>query len=74
MLRPSPAHGKHPITAHLDGQRNLGEIVRRGDLGTDEVRRYLLGAIRRGLRFSGSGWVLRDLVWEEQFSGAGAPA
>ncbi|MFC5848252.1 DUF4388 domain-containing protein [Deinococcus petrolearius] len=66
VLRPSPAHGQHPVTAFLDGQRNLGEVVRRGDLGVDEVRGYLLQAIRRGLRFPGSGWVLRDLVWEEQ--------
>ena len=28
VLRPSPAHGKHPITAFLDGQRNLGDIAR----------------------------------------------
>ncbi|KQR41117.1 DUF4388 domain-containing protein [Deinococcus sp. Leaf326] len=66
VLKPSPAHGKHPISAFLDGQRNLGEIARRSGLGVGEVRRYLLGAIRRGLRFSGSGWVMRDLVWEEQ--------
>ena len=68
VLRPSPAHGKHPISAFLDGQRNLGDIAHHSGLGVGEVRRYLLGAIRRGLRFSGSGWVMRDLVWEEQSS------
>lgn len=57
----------HPVTLLLDGERNLGEIV---DLAKDVniVREYLLQAIRDGLRFQGSGWVLRDLIWEDQYA------
>ncbi|CAM3369646.1 hypothetical protein DESA109040_09885 [Deinococcus saxicola] len=32
------------------------------------MRDYLLGELRLGLRFPGSGWVLRDLVWEQKYS------
>lgn len=57
----------HPVTLLLDGERNLGEIV---DLAQDVniVREYLLQAIQDGLRFQGSGWVLRDLIWENQYA------
>ncbi|WP_135228016.1 DUF4388 domain-containing protein [Deinococcus fonticola] len=57
----------HPVTLLLDGERNLGEIV---DLAQDVniVREYLLQAIQSGLRFQGSGWVLRDLIWENQYA------
>lgn len=57
----------HPVTLLLDGERNLGEIV---ELAQDVniVREYLLQAIRDGLRFQGSGWVLRDLIWENQYA------
>jgi Domain of unknown function (DUF4388) len=47
----------------LDGELNLGEIVERG-FSPSEVREYLMAEVRLGLRFAGSGWVLRDLVWE----------
>lgn len=47
----------------MDGQRNLGELVAQGhDAG--DLRTFLLGELRGGLRFPGSGWVLRDLAWE----------
>ncbi|WP_237725040.1 DUF4388 domain-containing protein [Deinococcus alpinitundrae] len=49
----------------LTGNLNLGEIVERG-FSPSEVRAYLMAEIRMGLRFSGSGWVLRDLIWETQ--------
>lgn len=57
----------HPVTLLLDGERNLGEIV---ELAQDVniVREYLLQAIQGGLRFQGSGWVLRDLIWENQYA------
>nr|WP_225430015.1 DUF4388 domain-containing protein [Deinococcus detaillensis] len=53
----------------LDGNVNLGEVVERG-FSASEVRAYLLAEIRLGLRFSGSGWVLRDLVWETKHEAA----
>ena len=66
LLPPDPQHAGHPVGAQLDGQRNLGELVGAG-LSTHEVRNYLLQAVERGLRFQGSGWVLRDLLWEKRF-------
>ncbi|MBX8463774.1 MULTISPECIES: DUF4388 domain-containing protein [unclassified Deinococcus] len=55
----------HPVARVLDGERTLGDAV---SIGTplNEVRDYLLGELRLGLRFPGSGWVLRDLVWEQK--------
>ncbi len=53
------------LTRALDGQYNLGELIERG-FSVDEVRRYLMSEVRLGLRFSGSGWVLRDLIWESK--------
>ncbi len=52
-----------PLARALDGNVNLGEVVERG-FSAEEVRSYLLSEVQLGLRFSGSGWVLRDLVWE----------
>ncbi|WP_216317637.1 DUF4388 domain-containing protein [Deinococcus aestuarii] len=57
--------GHSPVAAALDGRRNLGELVA-GGFDVREVRGYLLTQIRAGLRFPGSGWVLRDLIWEQQ--------
>lgn len=68
LLRPQGSHDpKHPITHLLDGNRNLGEVVANGQT-VEAVRQYLLKAIQRGLRFPGSGWVLRDLIWETQYA------
>ena len=47
----------------LNGTLNLGEVVEQG-FGPAELRAYLMAELRMGLRFAGSGWVLRDLVWE----------
>lgn len=55
----------HPVARLLDGQRTLGDAVEAGTSVRD-VREYLLGELRLGLRFPGSGWVLRDLVWEHR--------
>ncbi|ABF45443.1 Protein containing PATAN domain [Deinococcus geothermalis DSM 11300] len=54
-----------PVAAALDGERNLGEVIA-GGLDEWEVREHLLTEIRAGLRFAGSGWVLRDLIWEQK--------
>lgn len=56
-------HAQTALARMLDGKLNLGEIVERG-FSLEEVRSYLMNEIRSGLRFSGSGWVLRDLLWE----------
>lgn len=66
-LRMMPAGQRanlHPVARELDGERNLGDLVE-GGLDVHAVREYLLGELRLGLRFPGSGWVLRDLVWEQ---------
>ncbi|WP_291425021.1 DUF4388 domain-containing protein [Deinococcus sp.] len=68
LLQPDPHLAEqHPVGALIDGQLNLGEIVSAGH-DIDEVRDYLLLALGQGLRFQGSGWVLRDLVWEKRFT------
>lgn len=54
-----------PVARALDGERNLGEVIA-GGLDEWAVRDHLLAEIRAGLRFPGSGWVLRDLIWEEK--------
>ncbi len=55
----------HPVARLLDGSRTLNDAVESGSSVTD-VREYLLGELRLGLRFAGSGWVMRDLVWEHR--------
>ncbi len=57
----------HPLNEHLNGQLNLGEVVSTGQ-SIELVREYLLTALHQGLRFQGSGWVLRDLVWEMRYA------
>jgi hypothetical protein len=57
-----------PVAAALDGTRNLGEVIAEG-LDEGAVRTHLLTEIRAGLRFPGSGWVLRDLLWEQAHLG-----
>ncbi|WP_424949536.1 DUF4388 domain-containing protein [Deinococcus sp.] len=54
------------VAASLDGERNMGELVEDG-FSVSELRDYLISEIRSGLRFSGCGWVLRDLLWEREF-------
>ncbi|ADV68343.1 DUF4388 domain-containing protein [Deinococcus maricopensis] len=61
----------HPIAQQLDGDRNLGDIVGAGN-NISAVRAFLLDEIRAGRRFAGSGWVLRDLVWEQRYLEGGA--
>ncbi len=75
-LRLQPAGQRarvHPVARHLNGKRTLGEAVHAG-LPQCDVRDYLLGELRLGLRFPGSGWVLRDLVWEQRYSPVSVPA
>lgn len=59
--------GEHPLNAHLSGDINLGQVIATGQR-VDTVREYLHHALRRGLRFQGSGWVMRDLVWELRYA------
>lgn len=68
LPRGAPYASSHSVSHHMDGRRNLGEIVDSG-ISTELVRDYLLMAIKQGLSFPGSGWVLRDLVWESAYSG-----
>ncbi|GGK89339.1 DUF4388 domain-containing protein [Deinococcus radiotolerans] len=55
----------HPVARLLDGNRTLADAVDAGS-SLKDVREYLLGELRLGLRFAGSGWVMRDLVWEHR--------
>lgn len=68
LIQPDPRqNAESPLNPLLDGRLNLGEIVAAGQ-SVDDVREYLLSALHNGLRFQGSGWVLRDLVWETRFA------
>lgn len=75
--RRTPAgQAPHPddITVHLDGTRNLGEIVQSG-YSISLVRRYLIEGIRKGeIAPPGRGWLLRDLLWEEEAEQSGPNA
>jgi len=54
------------ITVLLDGSRNLGELIQAG-LPIARVRAYLIERIRSGeLEAPGRGWILRDLLWEQE--------
>ncbi|SMB92412.1 DUF4388 domain-containing protein [Deinococcus hopiensis] len=55
-----------PVAAALDGERNLGDVIASG-LPEEDVRAHIVAEIRAGLRFPGTGWVLRDLVWEQKY-------
>ena len=55
-----------PLERQLDGERNFGDLIEQG-FAPQELREYLLRELQGGLRFPGSGWVLRDLVWEHQY-------
>jgi len=54
------------VAAALDGERNMGELAQDG-FPVSELRDYLIAEIRAGLRFTGCGWVLRDLLWEREY-------
>ncbi|RDI96139.1 DUF4388 domain-containing protein [Meiothermus sp. QL-1] len=59
------------ITALLDGSCNLGELIQAG-LPIPRVRAYLIDQISRGaLEAPGRGWVLRDLLWEQEAEARG---
>jgi hypothetical protein len=48
----------------MDGSRNLGELIQ-GGISIASVRKYLIDRIGMGdLSVPGSGWILRDLLWE----------
>ncbi|MDL2345098.1 GTPase-activating protein, partial [Deinococcus sp. MIMF12] len=60
--------GTSAIADALDGERTLGELLALGH-SVEDLRAYLLAEVRAGLRFPGTGWVLRDLIWEGQHPG-----
>ncbi len=65
-LRPTGQRAAiHPVARRMDGERTLGDVIAQG-VPVHEARTYLLGELRLGLRFPGSGWVLRDLIWEQR--------
>lgn len=53
----------------LDGERSVAELLAAGT-ARERLRAALAAEIRGGLRFSGCGAVLRDLMWEDE---CGAP-
>lgn len=68
LIKADPRLGPdHQLNPHLTGDLNLGEVVATGQ-SIELVREYLLTALHQGLRFQGSGWVLRDLVWEMRYA------
>jgi len=63
------ADADQELSRLLDG-RNLGELVAAG-VDPQRLRRYLVEGILAGeLVFPGRGWLLRDLVWELEFTPA----
>jgi hypothetical protein len=50
---------------HPEPMLPLGQLIADG-MPLREARARLLNELRMGLRFPGSGWVWRDLVWEVQ--------
>ena len=49
----------------LDGQVTYTSLIAQG-WSVDTLRGDLISRLRAGLRFPGSGWVMRDTVWEER--------
>jgi len=49
----------------LDGQTSYTSLIAAG-WSVDTLRDDLIARLRAGLRFPGSGWVMRDTVWEER--------
>lgn len=74
LLRINPNNAKRmsnsALSGALNGERNLGCVVAAGHQ-VSEVRHYLYNALQKGLRFTGSGWVLRDLTWEMRYDASG---
>ena len=49
----------------LDGSRNLGELIRRGQ-PAEQLRVYLVEALKSGeITFAGRERLLRGLTWEQ---------
>jgi len=58
------SEGDEELLKMMDGEQNLGQLVKAG-IDPDRLRRYLIkGIINDELVFSGRGWLLRDLLWE----------
>ncbi len=51
--------------SYLDGKRRLVDLLEIG-FSISTVRAYLIEAVRGGeIELSGAGWLLRDLIWEQ---------
>ncbi len=57
---------ENPVAHEISHHRTLGDAISQG-VPIADVRSYLLEELRLGLRFPGSGWVMRDLVWEQKY-------
>lgn len=53
------------LDAVLDGRTSYTTLIAQG-WSVDTLRGDLISRLRSGLRFPGSGWVMRDTVWEER--------
>lgn len=52
------------IPTYLDGKRRILDLLELG-FRIDTLRTYLIEAVRTGeIEINGSGWLLRDLIWE----------
>lgn len=59
------------LTAVLDGNRNLGELIQSG-ISLRVMREYLVQELSTGeLEVPGKGWLLRDLLWEMEAEESG---
>ncbi len=57
-------HGIQNVSSYLDGKRRLVDLLELG-FRLDTLRAYLIEAVRTGeIEINGSGWLLRDLIWE----------
>ncbi|WP_261664995.1 DUF4388 domain-containing protein [Deinococcus sp. Marseille-Q6407] len=54
----------------LNGQLSLFDVQQARSIPIGLVRAELMRAIQRGYRFPGCGWVMRDLIWEQDWEEA----
>ncbi len=60
----SEGSGVHDVSSYLDGKRRMVDLLELG-FQIDTLRLYLIEAVRSGeIEVNGSGWLLRDLIWE----------
>ncbi|PNY82381.1 DUF4388 domain-containing protein [Deinococcus koreensis] len=64
-LHAAPRRGAGGVPRVAEPLEPLGQMIA-GGMPIREARARLLNELKMGLRFPGSGWVWRDLVWEVQ--------